>query len=121
VIGGVLGIHQFVHIGTLAMVGGMSRIDRDVPPFMMIEGHPGRIRGLNKIGLRRSGIAQNDDGAQMRQLQEIWTLLYRSQRVLADALADALALPLLPPAEELCRFLEASIGPGRRGPLPAQR
>jgi UDP-N-acetylglucosamine acyltransferase len=121
VIGGVLGIHQFVHIGKLAMVGGMSRIDRDVPPFMMIEGHPGRIRGLNKIGLRRSGIAQNDDGAQMRQLQEIWTLLYRSQRVLSEALAEALALPRLPPAEELCRFLEASIGPGRRGPLPAQR
>ena len=121
VIGGVLGIHQFVHIGKLAMVGGMSRIDRDVPPFMMIEGHPGRIRGLNKIGLRRSGIATNDAGAQMRQLQEVWTLLYRSQRVLADALSEALALPLLPPAEELCRFLEASIGPGRRGPLPALR
>jgi UDP-N-acetylglucosamine acyltransferase len=121
VIGGVLGIHQFVHIGKLAMVGGMSRIDRDVPPFMMIEGHPGRIRGLNKIGLRRSGIAHNDDGAQMRQLQEVWTLLYRSHRVLAEALAEALALPLLPPSEELCRFLEASIGPGRRGPLPAQR
>ena len=55
VIGGVLGIHQFVHIGTLAMVGGMSRIDRDCPPFMMIEGHPGRVRGLNRVGLRRSG------------------------------------------------------------------
>jgi len=121
VIGGVLGIHQFVHIGKLAMVGGMSRVDRDVPPFMMIEGHPGRIRGLNKIGLRRSGIAQNDSGAQMRQLQEVWTLLYRRRRVFSEALAEALALPLLPPAEELCRFLQASIGPGRRGPLPAQR
>jgi UDP-N-acetylglucosamine acyltransferase len=121
VIGGVLGIHQFVHIGKLAMVGGMSRIDRDVPPFMMIEGHPGRIRGLNKIGLRRSGIAHSDNGAQMRQLQEVWTLLYRSRRVLSEALREALALPLLPPAEELCRFLEASTGPGRRGPLPAHR
>ena len=37
VIGGVLGIHQFVHIGTLAMVGGMSRIERDVPPFCLVE------------------------------------------------------------------------------------
>ena len=42
-------------------------------------------------------------------------------RLRLEALAEALALPLLPPAEELCRFLEASIGPGRRGPLPAQR
>src|SRR6476469_7756408 len=37
-IGGVLGIHQFVHIGRGAMVGGMSRIDRDVPPFTLVEG-----------------------------------------------------------------------------------
>jgi UDP-N-acetylglucosamine acyltransferase len=121
VIGGVLGIHQFVHIGTLAMVGGMSRIDRDVPPFMTIEGHPGRVRGLNKIGLRRSGMAERDGGAQLRQLQEIWNLIYRSDRVLAAALAEARREPLLSAADELCRFLEASIGPGRRGPLPAAR
>ena len=121
VIGGVLGIHQFVHIGTLAMVGGMSRVDRDVPPFTMIEGHPGRIRGLNRIGLRRSGMADRDDGAQLRQLQEVWATLYRSDLVLADALRAVRQMPLLPPADELCRFLEASIGPGRRGPLPAQR
>ncbi|MFM7264924.1 MAG: acyl-[acyl-carrier-protein]--UDP-N-acetylglucosamine O-acyltransferase, partial [Cyanobium sp.] len=121
VIGGVLGIHQFVHIGTLAMVGGMSRIDRDCPPFMIIEGHPGRVRGLNRVGLRRSGLKEQDGGSQLRQLQEIWQLLYRSDRVLAEALQEARRQELLPPAEELCGFLEASIGPGRRGPLPAQR
>ncbi|QEY33176.1 acyl-ACP--UDP-N-acetylglucosamine O-acyltransferase [Synechococcus sp. RSCCF101] len=118
VIGGVLGIHQFVHIGRLAMVGGMSRIDRDVPPFSIVEGHPGRVRGLNRIGLRRSGLAQADGGAQMRQLQQVWTLLYKGDRVLADALREARELDLLPPAAHLCEFLEASIGPGRRGPLP---
>ena len=47
VIGGSLGIHQFVHIGSLAMVGGMTRVDRDVPPYCLVEGHPGRVRGLN--------------------------------------------------------------------------
>jgi UDP-N-acetylglucosamine acyltransferase len=123
VIGGVLGIHQFVHIGTLAMVGGMSRIDRDVPPFMTVEGHPGRVRGLNKIGLRRSGMADSDGGAQLRELQEVWNLLYRSDLVLSEALRRLRAREgaLLPAAEELCRFLEASVGPGRRGPLPPQR
>ncbi|MEB3199128.1 MAG: acyl-ACP--UDP-N-acetylglucosamine O-acyltransferase [Synechococcaceae cyanobacterium] len=121
VIGGVLGIHQFVHIGCLAMVGGMSRIDRDVPPFMMVEGHPGRVRGLNRIGLRRSGMAEREGGAELRQLQEIWTLLYRSELVLAQALRQARQQTLLPAASELCDFLEASIGPGRRGPLPGQR
>jgi UDP-N-acetylglucosamine acyltransferase len=121
VIGGVLGIHQFVHIGSLAMVGGMSRIDRDVPPFTMVEGHPGRVRGLNKIGLRRSGLAEREGGAELRQLQEIWNLLYRSDRVLAEALVEARQQPLLPAAAELCDFLEASVGPGRRGPLPPPR
>jgi UDP-N-acetylglucosamine acyltransferase len=121
VIGGVLGIHQFVHIGKLAMVGGMSRIDRDIPPFMIVEGHPGRLRGLNRIGLKRSGLSEQDGGEQLRQLQEIWNLLYRSELVLADALQQARQQALLPAADELCGFLEASISPGRRGPLPAQR
>ena len=121
VVGGMLGIHQFVHIGTLAMVGGMSRIDRDVPPFMTVEGHPGRVRGLNRIGLRRSGLAERDGGAQLRQLQDIWTLLYRSDRVLADALSQARTQELLAAAETLVSFLEASTSAGRRGPLPASR
>ncbi|MFO7629932.1 MAG: acyl-ACP--UDP-N-acetylglucosamine O-acyltransferase [Prochlorococcaceae cyanobacterium] len=121
VIGGVLGIHQFVHVGTLAMVGGMSRIDRDVPPFMMVEGHPGRVRGLNRIGLRRSGLAELQGGLEMRQLQDLWTLLYRSDRVLADALRLARQQTLLSSGALLCDFLEASMGAGRRGPLPAQR
>jgi UDP-N-acetylglucosamine acyltransferase len=121
VIGGVLGIHQFVHIGSLAMVGGMSRIDRDCPPFLIVEGHPGRVRGLNRVGLRRSGLAEREGGAELRQLQEIWQLIYRGKLVLAEALREAQQRPLLPAAAELCGFLEASIGAGRRGPVPAQR
>ena len=121
VIGGILGIHQFVQIGTLAMLGGMSRIDRDVPPFTMVEGHPGRLRGLKRIGLKRSGLADMDGGAQFRQLQELWTLLYRSDRVIADALREARQRELLDAGRLLCDFLDASIAQGRRGPLPAQR
>ncbi len=121
VIGGVLGIHQFVHIGTMAMVGGMSRIDRDVPPYAIVEGHPGRLRGLNRIGIKRSGLGDLDGGAQARQLQEVWAELYRGEAVLADALRAVRQQQLLPPAETLVSFLEASIGPGRRGPLPAGR
>ena len=56
-ISGLVGVHQFVHIGAYAMVGGMSRIERDVPPYTMVEGKPSRVRGLNQVLLRRSGIA----------------------------------------------------------------
>ncbi len=119
VIGGCLGIHQFVHIGGMAMVGGMTRVDRDVPPYCLVEGHPGRVRGLNRVGLRRSGLPSNHDGREMKQLQEIWTLIYRSDQVIAEGLREARRLELLPAAEHLCSFLEASIGRGRRGPMPA--
>jgi UDP-N-acetylglucosamine acyltransferase len=121
IIGGVLGIHQFVHIGTMAMVGGMSRIDRDVPPYAIVEGHPGRLRGLNRIGIKRSGLTELDGGAQARQLQQVWAKLYRGDAVLAEALQAVRQQELLAPAETLVSFLEASIGPGRRGPLPAGR
>ena len=60
VIGGCLGIHQFVHIGYLAMVGGMTRVDRDVPPYCLVEGHPGRMRGLNKVGLKRQALDKDN-------------------------------------------------------------
>ena len=56
VIGGMTGVHQFVRIGSFAMVGGCSRITKDVPPFSMIAGSPERFYGLNVVGLRRNGI-----------------------------------------------------------------
>jgi UDP-N-acetylglucosamine acyltransferase len=121
VIGGLTGIHQFVHIGSLAMVGGMSRVVRDVPPFLTVEGSPCRVRGLNRVGLRRSGIGDRDNGAELKELEEIWTLLYRQGLVLAEALQQARQRSLRPSADLLCRFLEASLGPGRRGPTAMQR
>ena len=75
IIGGCLGIHQFVHIGYLAMVGGMTRVDRDVPPFCLAEGHPGRLRGLNRVGIKRSGFLE-DKNFDLKLLQRIWSLLF---------------------------------------------
>jgi UDP-N-acetylglucosamine acyltransferase len=121
VIGGVLGIHQFVHIGTLAMVGGMSRIERDVPPFTMVEGHPSRVRALNKIGLRRSALVDLDGGQQFEDLKQAWTLIYRRGLTLAEALGQLRSQPLHGAADQLCAFLEASLGPSRRGPIPGAR
>ena len=119
VIGGCLGVHQFVHIGGMAMVGGMTRVDRDVPPYCLVEGHPGRVRGLNRVGLRRSGLGDKHDGRELKQLQEVWNLLYRSDLVIAEGLKQAQVLDLLPAADHLCRFLAESIADGRRGPMPA--
>jgi UDP-N-acetylglucosamine acyltransferase len=118
VIGGCLGIHQFVHIGGMAMVGGMTRVDRDVPPYCLVEGHPGRVRGLNRVGLRRQGLHRLEGGQEFKQLQEIWSLLYRSDHVISDGLNLARQQALLPAANHLCTFLEGSLSTGRRGPMP---
>jgi UDP-N-acetylglucosamine acyltransferase len=118
VIGGCLGIHQFVHIGYLAMVGGMTRVDRDVPPYCLAEGHPGRIRGLNKVGIKRKNI-DKDNKEEYLQLKRIWNLLFKSQYVISDGLRIARQENLLESSARLCGFIEVSIRKGRRGPMPS--
>ncbi len=117
VIGGCLGIHQFVHVGCLAMVGGMTRVDRDVPPYCLAEGHPGRLRGLNRVGIRRSGL-DSKDSKEFQQLIEIWNLFYRSGHIYTKGLELANEYELMPAAQKLCSFIESSIAKGRRGPMP---
>ena len=117
VIGGCLGIHQFVHIGYLAMVGGMTRVDRDVPPFCLAEGHPGRLRGLNRVGIKRSGLMENKD-FDLKILQSTWNLLFKSNNVMSEALDIARKSQLDISSTKLCDFLKNSISKGRRGPMP---
>jgi len=118
VIGGCLGIHQFVHIGYLAMVGGMTRVDRDVPPYCLAEGHPGRIRGLNKVGIKRNNI-DKDNKEEYLQLKKVWNLLFKSEYVISEVLRMARKENLMLSSERLCGFIELSIGRGRRGVMPS--
>ena len=117
IIGGCLGIHQFVHIGYLAMIGGMTRVDRDVPPFCLAEGHPGRLRGLNRIGIKRSGLMEKND-FDLKILQSTWNLLFKSKYVMSDSLDIATKGKLDFSSTKLCEFLKDSISKERRGPMP---
>jgi len=117
IIGGCLGIHQFVHVGYLAMIGGMTRVDRDVPPFCLAEGHPGRLRGLNRIGIKRSGLLENKD-FDLKLLQNTWNLLFKSNYVMSEALGIAIKGKLDISSTKLCDFLKDSISKERRGPMP---
>ena len=118
VIGGCLGIHQFVHIGYLAMVGGMTRVDRDVPPYCLAEGHPGRIRGLNKVGIKRKSL-DKENKEEYLQLKRIWNLLFKSEYVISESLELARQENLFHSSARLCGFVELSIGKGRRGLMPS--
>ena len=118
VIGGCLGIHQFVHIGYLAMIGGMTRVDRDVPPYCLAEGHPGRLRGLNKVGIKRKNI-DKENKEEYLQLKRIWNLLFKSEYLISDGMKIAREENLMESSSKLCGFIELSIGKGRRGPMPS--
>ena len=81
-IGGMTGVHQFVRIGKLAMVGGMSRVVRDVPPFMLVEGLEQTVHDINAVGLRRIGVTQEARLA----LHKACKLLFKSQLGLSNAM-----------------------------------
>ena len=117
IIGGCLGIHQFVHIGYLAMIGGMTRVDRDVPPFCLAEGHPGRLRGLNRIGIKRSGLMENKN-FNLKLLQSTWNFLFKSDDPISNSLQKAMEEELDFSSSKLCIFLKESISKNRRGPMP---
>lgn len=82
IIGGMTPIHQYVRIGTHAMVGGMSRITHDIPPYMIGGGIPFKYGGINRVGLQRRGF----DLDLRNRLSAAFSLLFRSQYKLEDAL-----------------------------------
>jgi UDP-N-acetylglucosamine acyltransferase len=88
-IGGLTGIHQFVKVGAHAMVGFASAVSQDVPPFMLVDGNPLAVRGINAIGLRRRDFTPERIAA----VKQMHKLLYREGRTLeaARAAIDALA------------------------------
>ncbi|MGF1535179.1 MAG: acyl-ACP--UDP-N-acetylglucosamine O-acyltransferase [Elainellaceae cyanobacterium] len=122
VIGGMTGIHQFVQVGQLAMVGGMARVDRDVPPFMLVEGNPCRIRALNQVGLRRAGLTQGDAG-HFQGLKQAYRLLYRSNFTFEEAVEQLTGLEGYEASsvlQHLHQFLVLSRDERRRGLTPGR-
>jgi UDP-N-acetylglucosamine acyltransferase len=82
-VSGGVAIHQYSKIGRLAMVGGMTRVNVDLPPFFMYVGSRAEPTGLNVVGLRRAGFSAADISA----LKKAYRLLYRSGLKLEEALA----------------------------------
>jgi UDP-N-acetylglucosamine acyltransferase len=82
IIGGLSGVHQFVRVGRLAIVGGCSKVTQDVPPFMMADGHPLAIHGINRVGLERRGVGKETQST----LKEAYRILYRQDLATRTAL-----------------------------------
>jgi UDP-N-acetylglucosamine acyltransferase len=101
-IGGMVGVHQFVRIGRLTMVGGMSKVVKDIPPFMLVEGNPTAVYGLNTVGLKRNNISPEV----MAELKEAHRILYRANFNLSTALEQLRGKLRTEEGRELIAFLQ---------------
>ncbi|MCL6614450.1 MAG: acyl-ACP--UDP-N-acetylglucosamine O-acyltransferase [Firmicutes bacterium] len=84
VIGGMCGIHQFTKIGRMCMVGACSKIVKDVPPYILVDGNPARVAGINVVGLRRNGVAPET----REEIKAAYRILYRSNLSVEQAIEE---------------------------------
>ncbi|HVM51160.1 MAG TPA: acyl-ACP--UDP-N-acetylglucosamine O-acyltransferase [Candidatus Acidoferrum sp.] len=96
-------VHQFVHLGTLALMQGGSAVSQDVPPYTIVSRSNG-ICGLNAVGLRRAGFTPDE----RLELKQLYRLLFREGLNLRDAVAQARARFASAPAKVMLDFVAAS-------------
>ncbi len=109
---GLVAVHQFCQIGSYVMVGGVSGVRQDVPPYCMANGQPTRYVGLNVVGLRRNGFSQQ----QRTAVKQAYRILFRSGMRLSAALETLRGMEQTPELEQILTFVENA----RRGLISAE-
>jgi UDP-N-acetylglucosamine acyltransferase len=105
ILGGFTGVHQFVRIGAHAMTGGGTILFQDVAPYVTAVGNPAKPYGINSVGLKRRGFADEAVAA----IKDAYRTLYRRGLPLAEARAQlAAAASATPELEALVRFIDTS-------------
>jgi UDP-N-acetylglucosamine acyltransferase len=105
IIGGLVGIHQFVHIGQHCFIAFGTRVTQDVPPFIMAGGIPLNYKGLNIVGLKRRGFT--DD--QLKRIKQVYNFVYGSKYNISDALKAAKdSIPMTDEVKAIYNFIESS-------------
>lgn len=113
VMSGMVGVHQFSRIGTMAMLSGGAMIPLDVPPYCIAQGERARLVGLNIVGMRRSGMERSA----MLEIKRAFKLLFRSGKRLEEAMAELESAPHCKEVQHLIDFCRAS----ERGVMPAKK
>ena len=105
IIGGLSGIHQFIHIGKHVMVSGGSLVRKDVPPYTKAAKEPLSYVGINSIGLRRRGF----ESAKINEIQNIYRILFQKNNNTTQALEIMEAeLKVSPERDEVITFIRNS-------------
>jgi UDP-N-acetylglucosamine acyltransferase len=87
VLGAIIGIHQFVRVGTYSMIGGQSAIVLDVPPYVNATGNRAQLYGLNLVGLKRKGFSDQV----ISDLKKAYKIIFRSGLTQDEAFKKALS------------------------------
>jgi UDP-N-acetylglucosamine acyltransferase len=99
-ISGNCSVHQFVRVGTLAMMQGNSALSKDLPPFTIVM-HVNELVGLNVVGLRRAGFSQ----AERLELRKVYHTLFRNDQNLRVAIAEARTKYTAAPSQAFLDFV----------------
>jgi UDP-N-acetylglucosamine acyltransferase len=103
VIGGLTPVHQFVHIGDYAMIGGASALAQDIPPYCLAEGNRANLRGLNLTGLRRS--MERDD---INALKAAYRELFEQGQPMQEVAQKLFETSKSEKVKKLCEFIKTS-------------
>jgi UDP-N-acetylglucosamine acyltransferase len=118
IIGGMVGLHHFASIGELSLIGSMSGVRFDIPPFVIAEGNPAEPRNVNQIGMRRDGHSEEA----IRALRDAFRALYHDRgatpisEVLERVRGSAPADPIHP-VNRLCGWLSEHLENSIKGRL----
>jgi UDP-N-acetylglucosamine acyltransferase len=109
-VSGFVGVHQFVRIGGYTICGFFSKITKDIPPYMMVDGNPASVRGLNLVGLKRKGFSTE----RRETIKSAFKILYRSGNSISRSLSELEKME--PPSDDI-KYLVEFIRGSRRGVL----
>lgn len=105
ILGGGTLVHQFSHIGAHVMIQGGTRVNKDIPPFIIAARDPVSYCGINSVGLGRRGFTKE----QLSSIQETYRLLYMSGLNVSQALQQIMeTLPQTPERDMIVEFIKAS-------------
>jgi UDP-N-acetylglucosamine acyltransferase len=105
IVGGLVGVHQFVRLGCHSIIGGGSGVNKDVPPYMTANGQRAKLYGLNTTGLQRHNFSEEA----LTNLKKAYRIIFRSSLTIEKA-SDQLAHEVKnsPEVKHLIRFIESS-------------
>jgi UDP-N-acetylglucosamine acyltransferase len=106
IIGGLSAIHQFCRVGTYAIVGGLTGVLLDIPPYTKAQGDIAKLFGLNTIGLKRANFSEET----LKALKKAYRIIFRSSLTLEKAMKRVVEdeISQTPEVQHFLQFIQCS-------------